>query len=393
MNSIDTLNQSPYAFYYLNIDQYLDIDFTPLNNLVPIYAFNNPQVNNLKNKNRDYFCLEENGQKIEIKNSAYLLKQDLVINFIKSHSQSKKLKPIIIPFKASAKIEKICQENDWIYAAVPSSLNRQLEDKINFNKICKENNLPVIPGAIDKLNQENFEKYQKQLTSKLIIQGRFSWAGKKTFIAEKWSEIKDKIEERTTVKYSSYLPAYSLTNNCVITKKGLIQSPPALQYNNILSLSSNPFSTVGRQWPAFIPDNVKEEIKKITESFSKLITSLNYKGFFGLDFLVNENQIFLIECNPRLTASTDIYTQAEFKNNINPLFLHHLLTFLDLDFDINLEEENKRFYNDQIIASEITKKDSQGNTIKRYRDFIPFTKTYYPIEINPQIIEKINEQK
>ena len=392
MNLIETFNQSPYVFYYLNIDQYLDIEMDQLNNFVPVYAFKNPQTSKLKNKNKDYFCLEENGQKIEIKNSAYLLKQDKVLNFIKIHSQSKNLKPVIIPFKPSSKIDKICQENNWIYAAISSSLNRQLEDKINFSELCVQNNIPIISSTIDKFNQENVEKYLKNLNgNKLIIQGRFAWAGKKTFIAQNWSDIKDKIEEGTTVKYSPYLPGYSLTNNCVLTKTGLIQSPPALQYNNIPALSSNPFSTVGRQWPAYIPEDIKEKVKEITKSLSKLIDSLDYKGFFGLDFLVHQDQIFLLECNPRLTASTDLYSQIEFKNNINPLFLFHILSFLDLNFDINLEKENKRFYNDQIIGSEITKKDPQGNTVKRYREFIPFTKTCYPIEIDPQIIEKIND--
>lgn len=393
MNLIKKFNQSPYAFFFLNIDKFLDINFDSLNNFITIYAFNNSNTSKLKNKNKDYFCLEENGQKLKIKNSAYLLKQEKVINFIKSIAQNKQLTPVIIPFKPSSKIEHICQKNHWIYAAIPAKLNRFLEDKINFNKLCQENNLPTIPTKIDTFNQQNFQKYQQSLSPKLVLQNRYGWAGKQTFLANKWIDIKDKIIPGTSVKYSPFMTGYSLTNNCSLTKKGLIQSPPALQYNNIPSLSNNPFTTVGRQWPAFASTEINEKVKELTNSFSQILINLDYKGFFGLDFLVNQNRLLLLECNPRLTASVDLYSQIEIKNKINPLFLFHLAEFIQLDLDINIKIEQKRFYNTDLIGSEITKKNSQNNTIARYQNFIPFSPQNNPIEINPQIIQRIDERK
>lgn len=392
MNLTKILNESKYAFYFLVVDEFLDIDVTKIKNFFPIYAFKSKKQNNFKETNKDYFCLEEEGTALSIKNSGQLLNQEKTINFIKKTSSLLKLTPVIIPFKPSAKISLICQKNNWICASNPAKLNRILEDKINFYKICQKNNIPCLPTFIDTFTQENFEKYQQMFDSKLVIQTRFGWAGKSTYIGSSWDDLKEKIVAKTTVKFSPFLSGYSLTNNCCLTKSGPIQSPPALQFTGIPSLTQNPFTTVGRQWPSYSPIEINEKIKKITKDFSEILKKTNYLGFFGLDFFITENQVFLLECNPRLTASSDLYYQIEDKNNINPLFLFHIAQFLPINFLIDLEQENKRFYNNAIVGSEINQKDLNNNTINRYRDFIPFSLQNNPIDIPQSIINKVNEE-
>ncbi|MDD4937842.1 MAG: ATP-grasp domain-containing protein [Candidatus Shapirobacteria bacterium] len=371
MNLIETLNQSNYIFYFLVVDKFLDINLPQLKNFEKIYISDYPSI--------------------KIKNSGKLLSDHQVIDYILKKSQDNNLTPVIIPFKPSGKVEYLCQKYQWIYAANPAKLNRLLEDKIDFYNICQKENLPTIPVIIDKFNEYNFKKYQQILNNNLVIQTRFGWAGKSTFSATIWEDIKDKIEIETTVKYSPYLTGYSLTNNCCLTKSGFIQSPPALQYTGLPQFTQNPFTTVGRQWPSYAPIEIIEEIKNLTLKFSETLKKLDYYGFFGLDFFISENQIFILECNPRLTASFDLYTQIEINNNLNPLFLFHLTEFLNLNINIDINQENKRFYNPNLIGSEITKKDINNNTIHIYRQFIPFSSQTNPIEISPSIIQSANE--
>lgn len=371
MNLIEVLNQTNYTFFFLVVDKFLDIDLPQLKNFEKIYISDYPEV--------------------LVKNSGKLLSNPQVIDYILKKSQENKSTPVIVPFKPSGKIEYLCQKYNWIYAANPANLNRFIEDKINFYKLCQENSLPTIPVIIDEFNQDNFLKYQQDFTSNLVIQTRFGWAGKNTFSGSSWDELKDKIEIGTSVKYSPLLAGYSLTNNCCLTNLGLIQSPPALQYTGLSQFTQNPFTTVGRQWPSLASIEITETIKNLTVSFSEILKKLNYKGFFGLDFFITEDQVFILECNPRLTASFDFYTQIETQNNLNPLFLFHLSQFLPLKIDIDLVEENKRFYNPNLIGSEITPKDSNNNTVSRYRDFIPFSPQVNPIEIPPSVIQAAHE--
>jgi len=392
MNLIDIINQSRYIFFFLVVDQSLDIDIPQIKNIIPIYAFKNSKIDQLKSKNQPYFCLEESGFTIDQKNSGHLLSHQKVIEFITTTTQKSKLIPCIIPFKPSSKINFICQKNNWKIISVDPKLNRQLEDKLNFAKLCQSNNIPTIPNIVTKLNKETFQQVQSVFGQKLVAQTHFGWAGNSTFFCQKWEDIVGKVALESPIKFTPYLDGYSLLNNCCLTKFGLIQSPPGLQYTGIKQLTPNPFTTVGRQWPSLSSNDINEKVKKITEQFAEVINQMGYRGFFGLDFFVNKDQVFLLECNPRLTASFNFYSQIEIKQNINPLFAFHLLEFTDINYQVDMQQEQKRFYDPNIIGSEIVLKNDQNQTIKKHNDFVPFSPTIN-VDIPLQIINQLIDEK
>ncbi|MEI8067838.1 MAG: ATP-grasp domain-containing protein [Candidatus Shapirobacteria bacterium] len=361
-NLENLLNQSPFDFYFLVVDELLDIDLPQLNNFQKIYLSDYPSV--------------------KIKNSGKLLSDPKVIDYISKKSKENNRTPAIISFKASSKIDFLCKKNSWVNINNPGSLNRFLEDKIKFSEICTQFNLPAIPSSIDSFTQENFLKYQQLYNNHLVVQTHFGWAGNSTFDSNNWPNIESKIAPNTLVKFSPFLEGFSLLNNCCLTKSGLIQSPPALQYTGLIELTDNPFATVGRQWPANISEDLQEKVKSITNNFGDILKRLNYKGFFGLDFFVSQDQVYLLECNPRLTASFAFYTQIELNQNLTPLFYFHLAEFLNLDYQIDIESEQNRFYNQNLIGSEIVKKDENNLTIKKFNDFSVFSKDTNPVKID-----------
>ena len=369
MNLEKNINNSNYIFFFLVVDKFLDIDLPQLKNFEKIYL-------------SDYSSIKE-------KNSGRLLSDPKVIDYILQKSKKTNLIPAIIPFKPSAKIDFICQKYNWLSISNSGQINRFLEDKIKFAKLCQKYKLPTISFSLDSFSQSNFLKYQKKYGSKLVIQTHFGWAGNSTFSADSWDKIKDKISPDVTVKYSPFIKSsYSLLNNCCQTKFGLIQSPLALQYTGISPYTQNPFSTVGRQWPSQAPKKITNKIKKITQKFSKILQEINYKGFFGLDFLIDKNKVFLLECNPRLTASFGFYTQLELDQKINPLFYFHLVEFLNLDYQINLKEEQSRFSNKEIIGSELTPKNKNNITCQKIHFNYPLSKTANPISIPLDLNER-----
>ena len=362
MNYLENLlNNSGYSFFFLVVDKFLDINLPQLSNFFTLFQDN-----------------------LEIKNSGYLLSQKTIQDKIKS-SQN----PVIIPFKPSAKLEKICQNNQWILAANPASINRQLEDKIKFFEICQQNNIPIVPGLITEFNEQTFNHAQAQFGKNLVVQTHFGWAGNSTHSFDNYESSKAIIPTNTLAKFSPLLGGYSLLNNCCLTRHGLIQSPPALQYTGLSEFTQNPFATVGRQWPSLAPAEIQEQIHQITTDFSeKILKPLNYHGFFGLDFIVSDNQVYLLECNPRLTASFAFYTQIELNNNLTPLFYYHLAEFINLNYSINISDEQQRFYNQNIVGSELTKRNSDGTILKKYNDLVIFSDQANPIIIKPEFLSK-----
>lgn len=391
MDLLNQINQSNYSFYFLVVDNFLDIYLPQLQNFHLIYASAPPQKPFLNQKNISYFSLEESGCTNIPQNSGKLLSNPQVIQYITSTSNHRQI--VIVPFKPSAKIEFICHQKNWICAATPHRLNRFLEDKNQFLLFCQKNHLPTLPSVVDNFNQENFAKYQHQFqTNNLVIQAHFGWAGKSTFSAQNWSDIKDSISPNVKVKFSPFIAGYSLLNNCCLTPSGLIQSPPALQYTGLKPFTQNPFTTVGRQWPCLAPPEIQTKLKEITSAFANLIQPLSYTGFFGLDFLVSAGQIYLLECNPRLTASFAFYTQIEINQSLNPLFLFHLAQFIHLPSVPLAQEAQKSLDLATITGSEITLKNSLSQTIKKYHDFIPFSSQIDPIQIPSSIVNLLHEK-
>lgn len=327
------LNQSDYDFYFLVVDKFLNIQLPRLKHFHPILATHE-------------------------KNSGQLLANPKTIGYILSHSAARKV--AIIPFKPSAKIEMICRQHHFILVANPTRLNRTLEDKLKFHQLCQTHNLPVLPATITTLTPKNFRPNQ-------VIQTHFGWAGKSTYRFSSYSQAIKKIPPNTPIKISPYLQGFTLLNNCCLTRFGLIQSPPALQHTGLKPYTTNPFATVGRQWPCLAPASIQKKVRLITREFSqKILEPYHYRGFFGLDFLVSQNQVYLLECNPRLTASFAFYTYLELASRLTPLYYFHLAEFINLDYPLNIAAEQKRFFL-PITGSELTPKDKNGKIIDQIR--------------------------
>lgn len=364
MKLLDLLNRSPFDFYFLVVDPFLDIDLPQLNNFFSV----SPAKFNIT---------------LDAKNSGKLLSHPAVLDFIKNNSAKSGRKPAIIPFKPSAKIDLICRQNGWVLIGNPSPLNRLFEDKIKFYDICTQSNLPVVPSLILPFNQENYQLAQKKYRQELVLQTHFGWAGNSSYVSHDWSDIDTKIPHQTIVKISPFLSGYSLINNCCLTKNGLIQSPPGIQYTGIAPLTKNPLGTVGRQWPSFTPPEVDSQINQLTQNFSAVLKQYNYRGFFGLDFLVSQNKVYLLECNPRLTASFAFYTALELAQNLTPLFFLHLAEFIDLDL---IETDH---FSAKLLGSEITAKDSHGATLAKFQDQAAFITRPDAKKIDPHILSHV----
>jgi len=367
-NILTALNQSPYYYFFLVVDNSLDISYPKLKYFTTI--------------NSKYYNNEVN--------SGQLLSNSNVIKFIENTSKLHNKLPSIIPFKPSAKIDFICKKNNWLKVSNNSKLNRLIEDKLKFSIICNDLKIPIVPFIIDKFNKLSYQKARNNFGDKLVIQTHFGWAGKSTFDGNNYEYLINKIPVDTTVKLSPYIEnSYTLLNNCCLTHKGLIQSPPALQFTGIKPLTNNPFSTVGRQWPSTAPENIIKQVTEITQKFSEYLQEKQYKGFFGLDFLVDREQVYLLECNSRLTASFAFYTKIELNANIEPLFLFHLAEFSLKNYPFDIATEQKRVDNFQIIGTQLTGRNEKGKINKKLEIENTIVDSPKNFTIDDEIIKKV----
>ncbi len=367
--SFKSLNNLPYDFYFLVVDKFLDVNLHHrLKNFYHLYPFN------FSKAFKPGFWINKNYQNNFIVNSGQLLNNPQISQFIKNESSKKLHQPVIIPFKPSFRIEKICQKNGWLLAAPPAKINRFLENKVNFYHFCQKNKLPTIPALINTFNHQHYLQFAADNPFPFVVQKQQGWAGKSSFLTFSWNDIKNAIAANTQVKFTPYLNGYTLINNCCLTQNGLIQSPPGLQYTGLKEFTQNPLSTVGRQWPSFAPKEVEKQVVSISSNFAKAIKKLNYLGFFGLDFLVVNNKVYLLECNPRLTASFSFYTEKQLALSQNPLFIFHLSSYLPVRFEFDSTIETNKLFIQPVIGTQASPRDPSGKVTRIITCSTPLTK-------------------
>ena len=317
--------------------------------------------------------LKERGYNIYItprpaKYSFDLLLMPDVQKYITQHTN--KHKPAIMFFKNSPASEFHTKQLNWQLLAPPSKVSKVFERKIQQSKIFEENNIPHPKTIIMKLADYDFKELQKEIGNPFIIQFDIGHTGNSTYFIEKEDDIKQLALKRArqTIRVLKYINGKTWTINATTTKKGVFLGGLSLQITGIPECTSSPASTVGNDWTA-TQNLSKEKLKEIGEVTVKIGTLMyqnGFKGFFGIDFIIEEstNNIYVIEINARQPASVSLYTHIQEEKKEIPLKLLHIAEFLtgninDFENFVNQYQKHNTFsfsldpqeYNQQTIAN------------------------------------------
>ncbi len=311
-----------------------------IEDLLPHYhiicSYKEPLVDILRKKGTKIFCLEEKigNQIYPVNNSGILLSHPLVEEYINLHTKDI---PYIVYFKPSVKIDLLIKEKKYKAIGNNFDLNEAFENKVRFfyfsNKYFTEFSTPGMTGLLSKFN---FNDLSKKLGIPLVVQFGHGWAGKTTYFINTEKEFLDLSNKfpLTMVKITSKINGYTILNNCCIYKERILLSQPAIQLDGIPELYPRPGVTCGRQWPAeFLDKKQRNQIADISKKTGKILMKAGYKGFFGLDFLIEKTsgRVYFSEINARLTASASFYTYLEKGLGEMPLFIYHIASFFDKD--------------------------------------------------------------
>ena len=79
--------------------------------------------------------------------------------------------------------------------------------------------------------------------------------------------------------------------------------------------------------------------------FGEQLEKEGYRGYFELDFLIDQEdgRIYLGELNPRITGASSITNHALFALADIPLFLFHILEWMDQPYKIDVNKINARW--------------------------------------------------
>lgn len=308
-----------------------------IENLLPNYHIicldDHPLVDYLVKAGVKVFCLErvlKQRNKI-FRSTSKIIDHPLVLNYIQKESRSQT--PQILFFKPSPKIDLICKKYGFNQIGNLASLNRQFEEKTLFYELCLKEGLPVPEGEMGILAKIEFSHLVRKFHLPLVIQFDRGWAGSTSYFIENGKQFEDlKVKFSVKkVKVVRFVKGKTILNNACIFQDKVIVGLPAQQINAIRGFTSLPGATCGRQWPANLEEGQRKEIGNLTRKTGKLMINFGYRGYFGLDFIIEDEtgKIYLSENNARLTASTPFFSKLEQKAGETPLLIYHLFSFLN----------------------------------------------------------------
>ncbi len=309
------------------------------------------EVDYLEKHGVKIFCLEkENGKKnVIFRNSALLLREPMVIDYIKKNS-SEDCPPAIVLFKPSAAAEKIASFHHWKMLNNSAKLTDELEDKLNFAFIAKFLNIKTPEIEIIDLSRISYWELKKYYDH-FVIQFGKGFAGNSTFFVQKKGDYskfmhknlpEDGVSRPVPVKVSKFIKGAPATINACVHSGAVYVGEPCYQITGEAVCTASRGATCGNDWFDF-PEGARKKIFEVTSTIGQYLVKKGYQGIFGLDLIISkkDNEVYLIEINPRLVASIPFYTKLEIKNDIIPMFALHILDFLGIKFELEKNVDQK----------------------------------------------------
>lgn len=249
--------------------------------------------------------------------------------------------PIFFCFKNSTNLEEACEEFGFRQLMPDYKLFKDLQNKtrLGFYGIDKEHG--EIPFIEANLSEVKYRDIKKELNGDFVIQFSFNpqgWntsGGRDTYFVENEEDFQNAAQKNPhrVAKISKFIHGPSLVINCVATDKGTITTDPFIQAIGIPELAENKAMFCGCDYShkKYFTKKVVEQIVKIAKNVGNTIYGKKYKGFFGIDFILDTKTetVYALEINPRMTASTNMLNFLYQKADLIPTIALHFSEHLD----------------------------------------------------------------
>ena len=290
----------------------------------------------------------EEFQSIEDINN-YLLGHPEVINYIKSRSvNGDSGKALFLMF--DEKTEQLAKDIGLEVCFPSAKLRTFLDNKVNTNRIAEKAGVACVPYVLSPVESfAHLRKVSQDLGENLVVQTPFGDSGHTTFFISNENDFdtyKDEIIKEKEVKIMKRINCYGTAIEGCVTQHGTLVAPLMTELVGFRELTPYKGGWCGNEiFPnAFTPD-IREKAKKYTQRFGDQLRKEGYKGYFELDFLIDKDngEIYLGELNPRVSGVSSLTNHSKFAMTDVPLFLFHMLEWLNVPYEIDVNELNNRW--------------------------------------------------
>jgi biotin carboxylase len=293
-------------------------------------------------ENRPYIEFESSEQ---INN--YLLRDAEVREYLRRRGGVPKVAMVFF----DEETEEICREQGYDLILPPDSLRRRLDSKIVTTQLGNEAGAPSVPnvlGHADSYAELSALAEASGLGADLVVQTPYGDSGKTTFfIASErdWDTYAADIRGQQ-LKIMKRINNRAAAVEACITRHGTIVGPFMTDLTGYPELTPYKGGWCGND---LFPDALSEADRNVAighvRKLGDRLAREGYKGFLEVDVLVDTDTgaVYLGELNPRISGVSSMTNVTAGAYADMPLFLFHLLEFMDVDYTIDVEEINERW--------------------------------------------------
>jgi biotin carboxylase len=233
----------------------------------------------------------------------------------------------------------------------PASLRHRMDSKIETTRLGDEAGVPSVPNTIGV--GSDYAALLKLaaaagLGEDLVVQTPYGDSGQTTFFIgneSAWNEHRRKIAGEQ-IKVMKRIEPRELAIEGVVTRHGTLVGPLMAELTGFPELTPYDGGWCGNDvTPELLTNAQRRTARERTIAMGERLRQEGYRGYFELDYLLDADtgQMWLGELNPRVTGASSITNVTAVAYGDMPLFLFHLLEFMDVEFEFDVDELNERW--------------------------------------------------
>ena len=247
--------------------------------------------------------------------------------------------------------ERLAAEAGLEVALPSAELRHRLDSKIVTTQLANEAGVPSAPNTL------GFAKsYAELLTlaeaaglgDDLVVQTPYGDSGKTTFFIRSeadWDRDADQLVAEE-LKVMKRINCAASAVEAVLTRHGTVVGPVMRDLTGHPELTPHKGGWCGNDiFPEALSPEHRERARVLTQRLGDRLAREGYRGFFEVDYLadLDTGELYLGELNPRISGVTSMTNVTAGAYADMPLFMFHLLEYLGVDYEIDVEEINTRW--------------------------------------------------
>ncbi len=288
----------------------------------------------------------ESGEEI----NNWLLTNPEVRAYIKA-ATPRGIRPKVAMVFFDSETEDICKELGYDLILPAASLRQHLDSKIVTTKLGNEAGAPSVPNVLTRVDdwaglQAVAEK--AGLGDELVVQTPYGDSGKTTFFISSEADWKkhsaDIVGEE--IKVMRRINNRPVAVEAVLTRCGTVVGPFMSELIGYKRLTPSRGGWCGNEmFPEVLTGESRRIATQLVRRLGDRLAKEGYRGFFEVDVLVDTDtgEVYLGELNPRISGASSITNVTAGAYADVPLFLFHILEYMNVDFDLDIDEINERW--------------------------------------------------